>query len=121
MGEWLTKEAYESRTGYRCRGEHNDGFICTLTRGHEGDHVAHGLGNEVVKRWSVEPKRVADAIDPTCECEAPVRRAHADGPDAYCCVCGLDVDGPAEFAAYDGGSPFAPPRRIEHGRKAGGS
>jgi hypothetical protein len=28
------------------------GYLCTLDKGHDGDHAAHGLRENMVARWS---------------------------------------------------------------------
>lgn len=34
-----------------CRNRHRDGYICLRERAHPGDHNAHDLDGEIVKKW----------------------------------------------------------------------
>lgn len=36
---------------FRCCGSYHDGYLCNLSRGHEGQHVAYAEPTRPVARW----------------------------------------------------------------------
>lgn len=38
-----------------CLDQKGEVFICTLPKGHQGEHLAHGIDNVVLARWQMVP------------------------------------------------------------------
>lgn len=39
-----------------CTAQDPDGYGCTKDLGHAGDHVAHGILGQVIRRWPQDPQ-----------------------------------------------------------------
>lgn len=79
VGDWLTRPNCEACGGSgkretQCWQKGPHGFICTLFKGHDGDHIAHGSQGEQCTTWADEQTREprpGDRVRFPAESEAP--------------------------------------------------
>lgn len=51
------KSTYEQNDSKQCGARHKDGYECTRTKGHVGNHIAHaGVNNDAVETWEQAPR-----------------------------------------------------------------
>jgi hypothetical protein len=81
-------------TGEYCREVGPGGTICTLSPGHEGGHVAHGIDDFIVARYPRKPAPLTPpAPDFGCGCDTPSgREMHGPGKSPCYCACHIKVE-----------------------------